>query len=229
MRLRMSLRYADLDDPRGKLRINPKCGLSVNLTPVMIALALLWGVGCAAREPAQPEETKNLSHDETLQWIQKNQAWRRARKTKPLWARAVDNGEIGKEFQTADHALERAKEGYWLCVGTAGEPWFQKPERLEAKYDPAGDEKKQFSFDSAPRDYRIYKPKETLRNWVAQVKGPGIAGFYIKPNYDMDHPLYSPAGGYVVTNDTPDPYQGKIGDVWLVQEAIFDSTYELLP
>jgi hypothetical protein len=64
---------------------------------------------------------------------------------------------------------------------------------------------------------------------VAQVKGPGIAGFFIKPNYDPEHPLYSPAGGYVVTDDVPDPYQAKLRDVWLVQEAIFNSTYELIP
>lgn len=208
---------------------DPKRCSSVLINLLTIALPLLVGAGCSTREPAKSEGAKKLSHEETLEWIQKNQAWRRAKKTKPLWARAVGRDEIGKEFQTADHAQEKAKEGYWLCVGTAGEPWFQKPERVEAKYDLAGDEKKQFTFDASPRTYRMYKPKETLRNWVGQVHGPGIAGFYIKPSYDMDHPLYSPAGGYVVMDDCPDPYQAKTSDVWLVQEAIFNSTYELLP
>ena len=217
------------DNHGDKLMTNPKRRLFVLISLVTITMVLLASPGCTTREPAKSEDAKKLSHEETLALIQKNPAWRRAKKTKPLWARAVDQDEIGKEFQTADHALEKAKDGYWLCVGTAGEPWFQKPERVEAKYDPAGNEKKQFTFDVSPRTYRIYKPKETIRNWVAQVNGPGVAGFYIKPNYDMDHPLYSPAGGYVVKDDCPDPYQAMTNDVWLVQEAIFNSTYELLP
>ena len=32
---------------------------------------------------------------------------------------------------------------------------------------------------------------------VARVEGPGIAGFTIRPGYDPDRPLSSPAGGYV--------------------------------
>jgi hypothetical protein len=194
-----------------------------------VACAIVFGSGCPNRESTMTAEPTKLTHEQTLQWIQKNRAWRHARKTKPLWARPVDPEELGKEFQTADHAVERAKEGYWLCVGVAGEPWFQKLEKIEAKYNRGEDETKQFTFDSKPRTYHVYRPKENIRNWVAQVKGPGIAGFYIKPNFDMDHPLYSPAGGYVVTDDVADPYQSKLTDVWLVQEAIFNSSYELIP
>jgi len=40
----------------------------------------------------------------------------------------------------ADHATENAQEGHWLCVGVAEEPWFQKPEKVEAKYDLDGEE-----------------------------------------------------------------------------------------
>ncbi len=61
------------------------------------------------------------------------------------------------------------------------------------------------------------------------MEGPGIAGFYIRPNYDMAHPLYSPAGGYVVKDHGPDPYRADVTDVWLVQEVLFNSTYELVP
>ena len=129
-------------------------------------------------------QRKKLSHEETLRWVTEHKAWRRARKTKPIWARAVEAEEVGKEFQTADHAVEKARAGYWLCVGVAGEPWFQTLEKIEGKYEPAGEEVKTFEFDGKPRKYRIFKPKATTRNWVAQVKGPGIAGFFIRPNYD---------------------------------------------
>jgi len=135
--------------------------------------------------------------------------------------------EVGKEFQTADHAVEKARAGYWLCVGVAGEPWFQTLEKIKGKYEAAGEEVRTFDFDGKPRKYRIFKPKATTRNWVAQVKEPGIAGFFIRPNYDPKHPLYSPAGGYVVRDDVKDPYRAKPGDVWLVQQRLFESTYQI--
>lgn len=168
-----------------------------------------------------------LSHEETIAWIREQQAWRRARKTKPIWARELDADEIGAEFSTADHAIELGREGFLLCVGVAGEPWFQKPANVQAKYDLTEDERKQYSFDALPRIYHRFEPKENVRNWAAQVAGPGIEGFFIRPNYDMDHPLYSPAGGYVVTVDAEDPYAISLDDVWLIQQALFESTYEM--
>jgi len=192
-------------------------------------LALVYGLGCGSSEQPKSEDPKTFTHEQTLDWIHKNKAWRRAKKTKPLWARAVEKDEMGKEFQTADRVTERAKEGYWLCVGLAGEPWFQKPERVEARYVRDGDEEKKFSFDSLPRKYQVFKPKEGMYNWVAQVQGPGITGFYIRATYDKEHPLYAPAGGYVVKDDVADPYRDNLDDVWLVQEAIFKSTYDLIP
>jgi hypothetical protein len=62
-----------------------------------------------------------------------------------------------------------------------------------------------------------------------EVKGPGIAGLFIRPSYDPKHPLYSPAGGYVVRDDVKDPHQAKPNDVWLVQQGLFESTYEVIP
>ena len=120
------------------------------------------------------------------------------------------------------------REGYWLCVGVAGEPWFQSREKLEGKYEPGGEESRRFAFDDKPRTYRLYAPKESVRNWVAQVKGAGIEGFYVRPGYDPDRPLYSPAGGFVVRDEVEDPYRETPRDVWLVQEPLFKSTYEFV-
>jgi hypothetical protein len=174
-----------------------------------------------------------LTHEQTLDWIRQQRAWFRTRKTKPIWARPVSPDEIGKEFQTADRAIEQAKEGYWLCVGVAEEPWFQRLEKIEGKYEPAEEVEKRFEFDSRPSTYRVYKPKGDVFNWAAQVRGRfqgrEIDGFTIRPNYDMDHPLHSDAGGYVVMDDASDPYQAKPTDVWLVQQNLFESTYEPAP
>ena len=56
---------------------------------------------------------------------------------------------------------------------------------------------------------------------------PTIAGFYIQPNYDTDGPLYAPRGGWVVTDYTDDPAKIDPKDVWLVQQELFESTYEV--
>lgn len=173
----------------------------------------------------------NLSHEQALDWIQQHRAWRLVRKNKPIWARAVEADEIGREYQTADLAKQKAQAGYWLCVGVAGEPWFQTLARIESRYERGVAEAKQFSFDQQPRQYQVFQPKSDVRSWAAQIAGPGISGFFIRPNYDQDKPLYSPAGGYVVKSyheETPDPYQGQPDDVWLVQQALFDSTYEFV-
>jgi hypothetical protein len=188
------------------------------------------GDGPSDDPPRQVELVeRKLSHDETLRWITEQKAWRLARKTRPIWARPVTPDEVGREFQTADHVKEVARGGSWLCAGVAGEPWFQAREKIEAKYEPDGEASKKFDFDAKPYTYRKFKPKGMVRNWVARVKGPGIKGFFIRPGYDPDRPLYSPAGGYVIMDEVPDPYRGKPQDVWLVQESLFESTYEIVP
>jgi hypothetical protein len=156
-------------------------------------------------------------------------AWRLARKTKPIWARPVRADEVGQEFQTADGVAEVAREGYWLCVGVAGEPWFQAPEKVRAKYERGDEETKQFAFDTARRTYTVYRPRGDTLNWVAQVTGPDVEGFSVRPAYDVERPLYSPAGGYVVKDHVADPYGERPDDVWLVQQSLFESTYELVP
>ncbi|MBS0206849.1 MAG: hypothetical protein JSS49_28580 [Planctomycetes bacterium] len=208
----------------------------------VIVLLLLAASGCGKQDTVVgptapiPEHRKesevteiDLSHDETLAWIHDHRAWQKASKTQPMWARAVTEGEIGKQFQTADRATEVAREGLWLCVGVANEPWFQKPDSIEAKYEPGEVVTKQFAFDDVPHDYSLFRPKPGVMNWVARVEGPGIAGFNIRPGFDPQVTLHSKAGGYVVKSDSADPYSDTSSDVWLVQEPLFESTYELLP
>jgi hypothetical protein len=62
---------------------------------------------------------------------------------------------------------------------------------------------------------------------VAQVQGPDIAGFSIHPGYDPDVELHASSGGYVVTS-AADPYAATPSDVWLVQQSLFESTYEFV-
>jgi hypothetical protein len=182
----------------------------------------------AAPSSQAKAQGRTLTHEETLGWVAEHHAWQRARKTRPIWVRPLLPAEVGRAFQTADHVAEVARQGAWLCVGIAGEPWFQSREKIEGKYEAAGAETRRFAFDDQPRSYRLMKPKEGVRNWAAQVKGPGIAGFSIHPGYDPSQTLHAPAGGYVVRDDCPDPYRAPASDVWLVQQGLFESTYEVI-
>jgi hypothetical protein len=177
---------------------------------------------------AQNGAARELTHDETLAWVINNRAWRRARKTKPIWARTITAEEIGKEFQTADQAIEIAREGAWLCVGVANEPWFQSLEKIESKYERGTVEIRQFEFDDRQHEYQRFHPKSDVVNWAACVEGSGIDGFSIRPGYDPSTLLHSKAGGYVVRGEVVDPYQVEPEDVWLVQQALFESTYEFV-
>jgi hypothetical protein len=218
------------------MKSRPPMGWVRALSIVLTALAVgSPGIGAQRSAKAVDDQkkkrevpAKKLTHEETLRWIAENKAWRLARKTRPIWARPVETEEVGKEFETADHVNEKARAGVWLCVGVAGEPWFQALAQIEGKYERGGQETKTFEFDTKPRAYRKFQPKPGGRNWVAQVKGPGIAGFYIRPGYDPERPLYAPSGGYVVKNEVVDPYRDKPKDVWLVQQSLFESTYELV-
>jgi hypothetical protein len=207
----------------------PIAGLLLLLATVVGMMNVVRAIEPADDPPRRLEAgRRKLSHDETLRWIAEHKAWRLARKTRPIWARPVAPDEVGREFQTADHVKEVARTGSWLLVGVAGEPWFQSREKLEAKYEADREESKKFDFDTESRSYRKFKPKQSVRNWVARVKGPEIEGFYIRPGYDPDRPLYSPSGGYVVKDEVKDPYTDKPSDVWLVQQSLFESTFELV-
>jgi hypothetical protein len=216
------------------LRARPRIGLVLTLAVAQSGLAMAaWGESRSspnqdARKTPVADAKRTLDHEETLRWINEHRAWQRARKTRSIWARPVEVEEVGKEFQTADHVKEVARTGFWLCVGVAGEPWFQSLEKIETKYERDGEEPKTFDFDVKSRLYRKYKPKQTVRNWAARVAGADVEGFFIRPNYDLQHPLYSPAGGYVVKDDVDDPYRDNPKDVWLVQEGLFKSTYEIV-
>jgi predicted acylesterase/phospholipase RssA len=172
----------------------------------------------------------HLSHEETLEWIRQNRSlWRRVKKTQSIDARAIQPDELDKDFHTAEGTTQRPQPGYWLSVGIIGEPWFQKKDRLEARYEHAGVKTMKFDFDDRPREYQVYKPKEDVFNWAIQIKdGDRIASLTFRASYDPKQPLMAPAGAYVVTEDSPSPPDdpAHVKDIWLVQQAIFESTYE---
>ena len=188
--------------------------------------------------PAVPKaKGRKLSHDESLKWIEEHKAWKLAKKTRPIWARPVEPDEDGKEFQTADHVKQVARKDSWLCVGSAGEPWFQALDKIEGKYEPSGEEVKSFRFDTGARTYKTLQaeggceelggPGERTRHrGILHQAGlrPGVAPLLARRRVRGQGPCRRPLSGQS---------QGCLAraaakDVWLVQQPLFESTYSIV-
>src|SRR5512139_1163373 len=105
-----------LTAPTGAHRSRPsllRLGRRMHALRGALLLAAAINLSCTDRALTSPPPMRHyeapmarrLTHVETLRWIADHRAWRVARKTKPIWARPVAPGEVGKEFHTADHAV----------------------------------------------------------------------------------------------------------------------------
>ncbi len=128
-----------------------------------------------------------------------------ARKTKPLWAKLIGQA---KSINTLEGTI-KAEPGDYLCRGIEGETWPQKSVKLHEKYSPSGqvdtDGWERFDPipDSAPVEAaEVLQPFRVIAQW-GQLTGK--------------------AKDYVVRSTTDST------DIWIVDRAIFDASYELRP
>ncbi len=125
-----------------------------------------------------------------------------ARKTKPLWAKLIDQMQV---IETREGTLT-AQPGDYLCRGIEGEPWPQKADKLREKYSPS----REVDGDGWER----YEPKPAAEGIeAAQFDQP----FRVITQWGE---LQGKANDYVVRSKS-DP-----ADVWIVGQAIFEASYE---
>jgi len=128
-----------------------------------------------------------------------------ARKTKSIWAKRV---EVTQEVETLEGRLVAGPDDY-LCRGIIGENWPQKFQKLQEKYLPSDE------FDG--QGWQRFDPKpEAAPVEAAQIDTP----FRIIAHWGE---LTGKAHDYVVRSTT-DPT-----DVWIVDKAIFEASYEWKP
>ncbi|MFL5330277.1 MAG: patatin-like phospholipase family protein [Gemmataceae bacterium] len=176
---------------------------------------------------------RHLNHDQTLAWVQANVLWRKAKKTGRIYVRELSAEEKGRETLTFDGVWQRPAEGDVLCVGLAGEPWFQPRQRVEARYVEGDTVEMHFpAVESCSHSYRIFRPRADALCWAAQVNPPEIKSFSLRLRRSPTDPLTSSVGGYVVTECAADSdaRPDLIGetDVWLVQQKVFEMSYEFV-
>jgi len=126
-----------------------------------------------------------------------------ARKTKSIWAKRI---EVRQEIEMLEGRLVAGPNDY-LCRGILGEQWPQKVQKLLEKYLPSDE------FDAEA--WQRFDPQpEAARVEVAQVPHP----FRVSAQWGE---LCVKANDYIVRSTT-DP-----ADVWIVDRAIFEASYEL--
>ena len=142
-----------------------------------------------------------------LEEINQSQAWFHAKKTRPIWARKLEQDGTVETLE----GKETARAGDYLCRGEAGDVWPQSAQSLEAKYVPTD------TVDD--RGWTKYEPRPDAEGVLAaQVGHP----FAVEAKWGK---LAGKTGDYVVKNfrdkDTAYPQ-----DVWVVDQRLFRATYE---
>jgi len=161
--------------------------------------------------------------------------FRTATKTKPIKAKPIDDIVIDKSvfsqfLLTTLEGNQPLKDGSMLCIGEANDAWQQPPEKLLAKYDIAPIED----------GWLICTPKPDNEIWAAQVDDlphprmlpPGWTKatqheFAVKAQWGKKQPdgsflLYGKVGDYICRS------KEDADDVWIVQQKLFENTYEFL-
>ncbi len=155
-------------------------------------------------DPVPPTDSPNRA---LLDEVNAANLWFHARKVKPIWAKRVDENQT---VQTLE-GTEKVKAGDYLCRGVADEIWPQSKENLERKYD---------STDEVDDDgWRKFLPKPDAEGvMAAQIDHP----FEVEANWGK---LQGKADDFLLKNhaDRDEPYPD---DVWVVDAALFEATYE---
>lgn len=177
----------------------------------VVLAALLVGCVHSSRTPSPgPRTEADASSNRTLlQRLNTAHAWLRAKKTKPIWVKRLEHEQTVKTLE----GPVPAHAGDYLCRGEIGEVWPQKGKDLEARYTPT---------EAVDADgWRRYEPRPDSEGVLAaQVAYP----FEVQAKWGK---LTGKAGDYVLKNFR-DRAVAYPEDVWIVDQRLFQATYEIL-
>ena len=150
----------------------------------------------------------NQTNVELLDEVNSANQWFTARKTKCLWAQEItdDQSVSTLEGDRNDQA------GDYLCRGESGDTWPQKAKTLFAKYEATEEHDKNGWIKFSP------KPEAS-----------GVLAVPIKHAFQVIASwgeLTGQPGDYLVKNEA-DKNVEYPEDVWIVNRAIFEGTYEV--
>jgi hypothetical protein len=133
--------------------------------------------------------------------------WFRAKKTRPIWARRLDEPQRVRTLE----GDEEVPAGAYLCRGEAGDVWPQTAERLLSKYVAV--------HETTTDGWQKYEPRpDSAGVWAARIGHP----FEVQAAWGR---LQGKPGDYLV-KDFSDGDQPYPADVWIVDAKLFAATYE---
>lgn len=189
-------------DPLGRIRRNILRNLSA------IAVLLLFSGCCHSTPPVKMNEQASPNQS-LLDELDSARAWVHAKKTRPIWARLIESDRTVESLE----GRVSAKAGDYLCRGEAGELWPQSAKTLAARYAPT---------DAVSADgWRKYRPHPDAEGvMAAQVQH----AFAVVATWGK---LSGKPGDYVLKNFR-DRLVAYPEDVWVVDQALFRATYEVV-
>ncbi|MCF7859121.1 MAG: hypothetical protein K9N07_07345 [Candidatus Cloacimonetes bacterium] len=148
------------------------------------------------------------ANNELIDKIDKSNSWKHFKKTKPLWAKKLEEDTTVK----TQEGEQSYNEGNYLCKGPTDDIWGQEEESLFKKYDITN------GINSEGRQKYLPKP-DTSDVMAAQIDHES----------SIDHPewgtFHGNSGDYLVksyeNNDIEFPM-----DAGIVKKEIFEGTYE---
>jgi hypothetical protein len=155
--------------------------------------------------------------------------WRRAKKTKGIKAKALqtllsDESMLTKFLLDTIEGTQTLKAGSVVCVGSAGDAWQQKREKLFGQYNVTG---------LTPDGWMICEPKPDVERdaYEVPVEACGPDGdFSVIAEWGTDHIIdgrqvalqFGKSGDIICRNPE------KHTDVWIVRRKEFDATQEFV-
>jgi hypothetical protein len=149
-----------------------------------------------------------------VQEVNRSGSWFAARKIVPVWARLV----VTPETVVSREGELQAKPGDWVCRGVAGEYWVQAESTLRAKYGETG----QVSRDGQGLEWAEFSPLPESSGVMAAQVGHE---FVVHSGWGV---LSGKPGDYLLKKLSERDIEFP-ADVWVVDQALFQSTYQAVP
>lgn len=176
---------------------------------LFVATALVVQSGCDKAAVSKTGTSKVILNQQVLDDANAAGKWFHARKTRPIRAKRLESAQT----VTTLEGEEQVEAGHYLCRGEAGDIWPQTENNLTRRYK---------ATDEVDADgWRKYQPHPDAEGVMAtQVDDQ----FSIKASWGT---MTGKPGDYLLKNwrdrDTAYP-----ADVWIVDQTLFQQTYEVV-
>ena len=171
-------------------------------------IVLLVGCNSAYQgETSMERKVKTSPNSELLGEVEEAGLWFHAKKTRPIWAKRLEQDETVETLE----GEEQVPAGNYLCRGEAGDIWPQTEERLRAKYVMMAEVDEQ--------GWRRWQPKSDAAGVMAtQIPHP----FEVHAEWGL---LSGKKDDFLLKNYEDRDNEAPT-DVWIVDQELFEATYE---